>query len=141
MAYDVGGIICRRVSDLSSGSAAPVFWTSNTTLIKFPFSPDEEYLYDSRAHRRALAAANPIHCQQPWRGTEDEVVSHIMYINSSYDLVVRDSSGISANPPQGQGRIWQYKDGTFGFGFFWDNFITDLKRMVEDGCLLDAVEV
>ncbi|KAK2660126.1 hypothetical protein Ddye_006659 [Dipteronia dyeriana] len=137
MTYDVGGIICRRVGDLSSCSAAPVFWTSNTTFIESPFSPEEEYLYDSRIHYRSLAEADHIHCHCP--SAENEVVSHVMYINSSYDLVIRDSAGRSTNPRQGEGRIWHYQDGTFGFGFFWDNFIIDLNPMVQDSCLLDAL--
>ncbi|KAJ0086145.1 hypothetical protein Patl1_08810 [Pistacia atlantica] len=136
VAYDIGGIICRRVGDLSSGSAAPVFWTSNTTFIESPLSPEEEYIYDSRIHHHSLTVANHTHCQCP-----STMVSHIMHINSSYDLVIRDSAGTFANPRQGEGRIWHYRNGTFGFGFFWDNFIIDLKHMVLDGCLLDTVEV
>ncbi|XP_044510048.1 F-box protein At3g12350 isoform X1 [Mangifera indica] len=136
VAYDIGGIICRRVGDLSSCSAAPVFWTSNATLIESPFSVEEEYIYDSRIHHHSPAEANHTHCQSP-----SSMVSHIMHINSSYDLVIRDSAGSFANPRQGEGRIWQYHNGTFGFGFLWDNFIIDLKHMVLDGCLLDAVEV
>lgn len=136
VAYDIGGIICRRVGDLSSCSAAPVFWTSNATLIESPFSVEEEYIYDSRIHHHSPAEANHTHCQSP-----SSMVSHIMHINSSYDLVIRDSAGSFANPRQGEGRIWHYHNGTFGFGFLWDNFIIDLKHMVLDGCLLDAVEV
>ncbi|KAL5777589.1 hypothetical protein ACOSP7_010515 [Xanthoceras sorbifolium] len=137
VAYDVGGIICRRVDDLSSFAAAPVFWTSNTTFIEAPFSPEEEYLYDSRIHCRSLVEAD--HVRRHCPSAENQAVSHIMYINSSYDLVIRDSAGTSTNPQQGEGRIWHYQDGTFGFGFFWDNFIIDLKCMVQDGCLLDAL--
>lgn len=137
VAYDVGGIICRRVGDLSSGSAAPVFWTSNTTFIESSFSPEEQYLYNSRIHHCSLAEADHRYHHRP--SAENKVVSHIMYINSSYDLVIRDSAGMSTNSQQGEGRIWHYQDGTFGFGFFWDNFIIDLKHMVKDDCLLDAV--
>ncbi|KAI8004089.1 F-box protein [Camellia lanceoleosa] len=55
-------------------------------LWKSPFCPEEEYIYDSRMHLRPLASAHPVHGQSSWM--ENEVVSRILDINSSYDLVI-----------------------------------------------------
>ncbi|KAK1391555.1 F-box protein [Heracleum sosnowskyi] len=124
VAYDdIGGIACRRVEDSSKpfSGYAPVFWTSNTTFIESPFSPEEQHIYDSRTHFRLPEASDHIH--------GDEAVSRIMYINSSYDLVIPDLADTSVNPPQVEGRIWQYGNGTFGFGFLRDNHIVDLKHI------------
>ncbi|KAJ7966522.1 F-box protein [Quillaja saponaria] len=138
---DVGGIACRRVGNSFErfSSYAPVFWTSNATLIESPFSPEEEYLYDSRIHLRPLEADNHIHGHFPL--TENEVVCQILGINSSYNLVIPDVAGTTTNPRNVEGRIWQYGDGTFGFGFLPDNFIIDLKHIANDGCILDTLNL
>lgn len=129
---DIGGIACRRVGDSSKpfSGYAPVFWTSNTTFIESPFSPEEEYIYDSREHLRPH-----LHC------SHNEAVSRILYVNSSYDLVIPDSTGTVVNPQRVEGRIWEYENGTFGFGFLRDNYIVDLKHIAHNGCLLDTVEL
>ncbi|GAV56587.1 hypothetical protein CFOL_v3_00129 [Cephalotus follicularis] len=140
VAYDeIGGIICRRVGDLFSNCGAPVFWTSNATFIESPFPPEEEYIYDGRVHLRPSATENHIHGQQS--ATDIKLVSRILHITSSYELVIPGLAGTSVNPRLGEGRIWQYKNGTFGFGFLKDNFIIDLKCIVQDGCLLDTMEL
>lgn len=72
--------------------------------------------------------------------TENEVVSRILDINSSYDLVIPDLAGASANPRDVEGRIWLYENGTFGFGFLRNHFIVDLKYIAEHGHLLDTIE-
>ncbi|KAF5942800.1 hypothetical protein HYC85_020442 [Camellia sinensis] len=138
---DIGGIACRRVGDSSQpfSDYSPVFWTSNTTFIQSPFCPEEEYIYDSRMHLRPLASADPVHGQSSWM--ENEVVSRILDINSSYDLVIPNLAGASANPQQVEGRIWQYRDGTFGFGFLRNNYIIDLKHIAQNGCILDIMEL
>ncbi|KAK3029780.1 hypothetical protein RJ639_038222 [Escallonia herrerae] len=125
--YDIiGGIACRRVGDSSKpfSGYAPVFWTSNTTFVEPPFSPEEQYIYDSRIHLHPPTSDN-------------KVVSRILCINSSYDLVIADLPGSTVNPRQVEGRIWQYENGTFGFGFLRDNYIIDLKHIAKDGNLLD----
>lgn len=132
VAYDdIGGIACRRIGDSCKpfSSYAPVFWTSNTTFFESPFSSEEEDIYDTREH--LLPAGHIL-------GSEMEGVSRILYINSSYDLVIPGLA--TANPHQVEGRIWQYGDGTFGFGFLRDNHIIDLKHIAVDGCLLDAMQ-
>ncbi|KAL7175648.1 hypothetical protein ACSBR2_029279 [Camellia fascicularis] len=138
---DIGGIACRRVGDSSQpfSDYSPVFWTSNTTFIESPFCPEEEYIYDSRMHLRPLASADPVHGQSSWM--ENEVVSCILDINSSYDLVIPNLAGASANPQQVEGRIWQYRDGTFGFGFLRNNCIIDLKHIAQNGRILDIMEL
>lgn len=138
---DIGGIACRRVGDSSERFScyAPVFWTSNVTFVESPFSCEEEYLYDTRVHVRPLAASNDI--DEQLLSTENEMVCRILYINSSYDIVIPDMAGTTANPRHVEGRIWLYDNGTFGFGFLRDNFIIDLKHIAQNGCILDTMEV
>ncbi|KAL6983016.1 hypothetical protein U1Q18_016410 [Sarracenia purpurea var. burkii] len=142
VAYDdIGGITCRRVGDSSHilSDYSPVFWTSNTTFIESPFSCEEECLYDGRVHLRPPSAPNSIHGQTSWM--ENEAVSRILYINSSYDLVIPNLAGAASNTWHVEGRIWQYMDGTFGFGFLRNNYIIDLKHIAQNNCILDTVEL
>ena len=136
---DIGGISCRRVRDSSErfSSNAPVFWTSNTTFLETPFSLEEELLYDCRIHVRPLPA-NDIEELVP--SIENKKISRILCVNSSYDLVLPDLAGSIPNPRNVEGRIWQYNNGTFGFGFLRDNFIIDLKHIARNGLILDTVE-
>lgn len=136
---DIGGIACRRVGDSCKpfSSYSPVFWTSNTTFIESPLSLEEEHIYDSRVRLQPLTASNHFLGQPLFK--ENEAVSRILYINSSYDLVIPDLAG-TVDPRHVEGRIWQYRNGTFGFGFLRDNFIIDLKGIAQDGCLHDTVE-
>lgn len=138
VAYDGVGISCRRLGDLFEGisSSTPVFWTLNPTFIGSPFTIEEEHIYNSRIHFRPPEAPNPdLRCP-----LENDVVSRIMYINSSYDLVIPGLAGASANPWRVEGRIWQYRNGSFGFGFLRDHFIMDLKPIAQNGCHLDTLE-
>lgn len=142
MAYDdIGGIACRRVEDSSKpfSGYAPVFWTSDTTFIESPFSPQEQYMYDSRIHLRPPEASDHIHSCPPY--SDNEAVSCILYINSSYDLVIPDLAGTNVNPQQVEGRIWLYRDGTFGFGFLRNNHIVDLKHIAKKDSTLDTMEL
>ncbi|KAF5456098.1 hypothetical protein F2P56_025610 [Juglans regia] len=138
---DIGGIACRRVGDSYErfSSYSPVFWTSNATFIESPFSPVEVDLYDTRIHVRPSAAANYI--DEEFAPAENEMVSHILYINSSYDLVIPDLVGSTTNHRHVEGRIWHYNNGTFGFGFLRDNFIIDMKCIAQNGCILDTMEL
>ncbi|CAN1135653.1 F-box protein At3g12350 [Linum perenne] len=133
--YDGAGISCRRLGDLSErlSSCMPVFWTSNPTFIDSPLSHEELRVYDSRIHIRPPPDEN---CMN---GADDEVVVRVMYINSSFDLVIPGLEGAAANPWRVEGRIWQYKSGAFGFGFLRDDFIVDLKHIAQNGCLLDTM--
>ncbi|KAB1203998.1 hypothetical protein CJ030_MR8G002107 [Morella rubra] len=137
---DIGGIACRRVGDSSEqfSGYAPVFWTSNARFIECPLSPEEEYLYDTRIHVRPVAEANDI--REELISAENEIVSRILCVNSSYDLVIPDLAGSTTNPRHVEGRIWQYNNGKFGFGFLRDNFIIDLKQIAQNGCILDRME-
>lgn len=135
VAYDdIGGVACRRVGDSSKpfSGYAPVFWTSNATFINCPLSHEEDYLYNTRMHLR------------PSSEPEDEIYDHspsrLMYINSSYELVLPNLAGTVANPRHVEGRIWQYVDGTFGFGFLRNNVIVDLKHIAQNSNILDATE-
>ncbi|CAI0464547.1 unnamed protein product [Linum tenue] len=130
--YDGVGISCRRLGDLSErlSSCMPVFWTSNPTFIDSPLSPEELHVYDSRIHIRPPPDETYV---------DDEVVMRVMYINSSFDLVIPGLEGSAANPWRVEGRIWQYKSGAFGFGFLRDNFVVDLKHIAQNGCLLDTM--
>ncbi|ESQ38809.1 hypothetical protein EUTSA_v10028685mg [Eutrema salsugineum] len=130
--YDeVGGIICRKVEDLSlSRHTSPVFWTPNQAFIRSPFSVEEEMILDGRIHTTPLL--EEVH---------EEVVSGMLYTSSSYDLVLPGEVGNGSGFSRGEGRVWLYKNGTFGFGFLRDQFIIDLKRVAQDdGCLADVLE-
>lgn len=134
--YDeIGGIICQRIGDLSAYSPA-VFWTSEPMLMQSPFCPEEEHIYDGREHIQPLAAEDDRRCHPPVTGIE--VVSHILHMNSSCNIIVPGLLGY-ADLHNGEGRIWRYTNGTFGFGFLNDHFIIDLKHVFQDGCLLDSV--
>lgn len=140
VAYDdIGGIACQKVwnSPENFASYGPVFWTSNTTFVGSPFSAEEENLFACRLHLRPVPEADWIETPSL---PENYAVSRILNVNSSYDLVIPHMAGRTANPQHVEGRIWQYQDGTFGFGFLRDDFIIDLKHVSENGCLLDAVE-
>lgn len=128
---DVGGITCRRVGNWREpfSGYSPVFWTSNTAFLNAPFSGEEQDLYRSRQH----FGLN--HCD-----IEKGVVSRILCINSSYELVLPNLSGSTGDPRNVEGRIWEYENGTFGFGFLRNNFIVDLKHIALNGCLLDTVD-
>ncbi|EOY15703.1 hypothetical protein QUC31_000675 [Theobroma cacao] len=137
--YDeIGGIICQRVGDLSSSYAPPVFWTSEPMFMESPFSLEEEHIYDDRIHLKPLAAEDRVHSQHAVTGIE--MVSHILHINSSYNLTVPGLVG-STGLQRGEGRIWQYRNGTFGFGFLQDHFIIDLNHISHDGFLLDSMNL
>ncbi|XP_027332686.1 F-box protein At3g12350 isoform X2 [Abrus precatorius] len=154
VAYDdIGGIACRRIGDHPEhfSSYGPVFWTSDTTFLESPFSLEEESLYDSRIHLRPLQPPdNDIHEQfslsddevvdriQQFHLSDNEVVNRILHISSSYDLFSPELAG-TINPRSAEGRIWQYQNGTFGFGFLRDNFVIDMKHIVDNGCLVDTV--
>lgn len=137
---DIGGIACRRVGDSSSErfSGCPlVFWTSESNYINSAFSPEELFIYDSRVHLSSTGEDNT-RCLAE---NEDFPVSRILYINSSFDLLIPDAAeDAPVNPRHVEGRIWQYRDGTFGFGFLRDNFIIDLKHIARDGQLLETEE-
>ncbi|GKV20059.1 hypothetical protein SLEP1_g30232 [Rubroshorea leprosula] len=135
--YDeIGGIICRKVGDLSSSYSAPVFWTSRPIFMESPFSAAEERIYDDRIHLEPLAAED--HNQHQHSLTDIEAVTRILCINSSYDIAIPGLAGREADCQHGEGRIWQYKNGTFGFGFLRDQFIIDLKHIIQGGSLLDT---
>lgn len=131
---DIGGIACRKVGESSRPLSlhAPVFWSSSTTFIEPPLSPEEYHIYSNRMHLRPPA--------ESYDSGDNGAVSHMLLINSSYDLVIPDIAGPTTNPRQCEGRIWQYENGTFGFGFLRDNYIIDLKHIAKNGHLLDAIE-
>ncbi|KAI6687959.1 hypothetical protein NL676_024787 [Syzygium grande] len=134
--YDeIGGIACRRVGESADrfSGCAPVFWTSRATFIEPPFTQEEAIMYDSRVHLHPIDEENYMFGELPM---ENEPVSRILHINSSYDLLIPDLAGTTATDRRNEGRIWQYRNGTFGFGFLRDNFIIDLKHMALNGCLL-----
>ncbi|XP_062019788.1 F-box protein At3g12350 [Rosa rugosa] len=143
VAYDdIGGISCQKVCD-SSGhicsftrviSKLPVFWTTDPTFSESPFLPEEESLYNSRIHLRPNAVADHI-----LQLTGIEVVSRILCITLSYDMAIPYMVRTTTNPVHAQGRVWQYGDGTFGFGFLQDSFIRDLKQVAKNDCLLDIM--
>lgn len=131
---DIGGITCRRVGKAGEqfSGYSPVFWTSNTTFLESPFPSEEQDLYTDREHIRPV--------NRDRRNSANGVVSRILCINSSYDLVIPGLSASSGDPINVEGRIWEYDDGTFGFGFLRNNHIIGLKHIAVNGFLLDIVE-
>ncbi|KAK4781383.1 hypothetical protein SAY86_015485 [Trapa natans] len=133
---DIGGISCRRVGDSSAEriSGCPlVFWTSRSRYLKPPISTEESLTYESRVRH----GTDHYNCYL----VEDEAVrvSGILSIYSSFDPSNPDlANNVPANPRVVEGRIWQYSDGTFGFGFLGDNFIIDLKHIARKGQLLQT---
>uniref|UniRef100_J3NDQ1 Uncharacterized protein n=2 Tax=Oryza brachyantha TaxID=4533 RepID=J3NDQ1_ORYBR len=128
---DIGGITCRQVADTRGQNSGytPIFWTTNTTFLEEPFSEKELNHYTGREHIQVLG---PGHA-----GTENRIVSRILCINSSYDVVDPHLSAHLDDRRNVEGRIWLYEDGTFGFGFNGSNSIIDLKHVSSDGCILD----
>ncbi|XP_073126427.1 F-box protein At3g12350-like [Henckelia pumila] len=117
-----------------------VFTTPYRVFIEPPYPPEEESMYNSRVHVRPPPCAEP---DQP---------DHNHHVTSSYDQdVVRmyyAKSNNDMNPlhllfdeydeadgriyEEAGGRIWVYADGTFGFGFFQDDYIVHLKPMIKN---------
>ncbi|XP_059279442.1 F-box protein At3g12350 [Lycium ferocissimum] len=137
---DIGGIACRKVAELCKpfSAYAPVFWTSNTIFIKSPLSSEEENIYESRMHIRPLAEADDPCEILP--SSDKRAVLSMLCMNSSYDLVIPDLAGDTVNPRQAEGRIWQYEDGTFGFGFLRDDYIIDLRCIAQNGQILETAD-
>ncbi|RWW13119.1 hypothetical protein GW17_00023185 [Ensete ventricosum] len=136
LAYDdIGGITCRRVGDAwgQFSGYSTIFWASDTAFLESPFPREEQDLYGSREHIRPVASN--------WRSIKSEVISRILHINSSCDLVIPSISDSSSDPRNVDGRIWEYDDGTFGFGFLRNDYIIDLKHVTLNGSLLDTVEL
>ncbi|PHU20683.1 hypothetical protein BC332_11834 [Capsicum chinense] len=137
---DIGGIACRRLVELCKpfSAYAPVFWTSNTTFIRSPLSSEEENIYESRMHIQPLSEADEPCEVLP--SSDKRVILCMHFMNSSYDLVIPDLAGSTVNPRQAEGRIWQYEDGTFGFGFLRDNYIIDLRCIAQNGQILEVAD-
>ncbi|PHU20684.1 hypothetical protein BC332_11835 [Capsicum chinense] len=53
-------------------------------------------------------------------------ISCMLCLNSSY-------GSVAVHPRQAEGRIWQYENGTFGFGFLRDNYVIDLRCIAQNG--------
>ncbi|XP_062203905.1 F-box protein At3g12350-like [Phragmites australis] len=130
---DIGGVTCQRFSDTRSQNSgySPVFWTTDTTFLEPPFSEQELDNYSSRNHIRGVDFNHA--------GIENRVISRILCINSSYDVVEPHLSTPLDDARNVEGRIWLYEDGTFGFGFVGSNSIIDLRNVSSAGCILDTL--
>ena len=123
VAYDTtGAISCRRIGDLSESLSGylPIFWTSRSALVEFPFTREEENIYRGREHIRSSSLDS---------SEFERNLSQIFRTNSSYDLAVVDSSGSTVNYQNVEGRVWLYDTGTFGFGFLRNTCIVDLTHI------------
>ncbi|KAJ3675597.1 hypothetical protein LUZ60_004639 [Juncus effusus] len=136
VAYDdLGGITCRHISNPGSqfSGYSPLFWSPNADFLIPPFSKEELDIYTSRVHTGDFNLNN--------YDFEGRLVSRILCINSSYNLVIPDLvEGHNGNLRDVEGRIWEYDDGSFGFGFVRDDFVIDLKRVAFEGRILDSVQ-
>lgn len=126
---DIGGVTCRRVSETGGQSSgySPIFWTTDATFLAPPFSEQELDHYNCREHIRGVTSGH--------EGTRNKVVSRILCINSSYDVVDPHLSAPLDDTRNVEGRIWLYEDGTFGFGFIGTNSVIDLRHVSLDGCI------
>ncbi|XP_062201929.1 F-box protein At3g12350-like [Phragmites australis] len=129
---DIGGVTCRRFSDTRGQNSgySPVFWTTDTTFLEPPFSEQELVNYSSRDHIRDVASSHA--------GTENRVISRILCMHSSYDVVDPHLS-TPFDARNVEGRIWLYEDGTFGFGFVGSNSIIELRNVSSASCILDTL--
>ncbi|KAJ1265516.1 hypothetical protein BS78_08G081900 [Paspalum vaginatum] len=129
---DIGGVTCRRFSDTRSQNScySPVFWTTDTTFLEPPFSEEELDNYSNRDHIRGVPSDHA--------GTDNRIISRILCINASYDVVDPHLSTPLENGRNLEGRIWLYEDGTFGFGFVGSHSIIDLRHVSSAGCILDT---
>jgi len=130
--YDNIGVTCRRFRDTRSQNSgySPVFWTTDTTFLDPPFSEQELDNYTSHDHIQGVTSNHA--------GTENRVISRILCINSSYDVVNPHLSTPLDDGRSVEGRIWLYEDGTFSFGFIGSNSIIDLRHVSSAGCILDT---
>jgi len=69
---------------------------------------------------------------------ENRVISRILCINSSHDVVDPQLPIPLDDARSVEGRIWLYEDGTFGFGFVGTNSVIDLRHVSSAGCVLDT---
>lgn len=133
VAYDdIGGVTCRRFSDPRGQNSgySPVFWTTDTTFLEPPFSEQELENYSSRYHIQGVTSNHA--------AVENRVISRILCINSSHDVVDPQLSNPLDDARSVEGRIWLYEDGTFGFGFVGTNSVIDLRHVSSAGCVLDT---
>ncbi|KAL6622758.1 hypothetical protein ACP70R_032637 [Stipagrostis hirtigluma subsp. patula] len=127
---DIGGVTCRRFGDTRSQNSgySPVFWTTDATFLEPPFSEQELDNYSSRSHISGVASNHA--------DSENRVISRILCISSSCNVVDPHLSTPLDEGRNVEGRIWLYEDGTFGFGFVGSNSIIDLRHVSAAGCIL-----
>ncbi|CAL5093383.1 unnamed protein product [Urochloa decumbens] len=133
VAYDdIGGVTCRRFNDTRGQNSgySPVFWTTDTTFLEPPFSEQELDNYSNRYHIQGVTSNHA--------STENRVISRILCINSSHDVVDPHLSTPLDDARSVDGRIWLYEDGTFGFGFVGSDSVIDLRHASSAGCILDT---
>lgn len=83
-------------SSITLSFRASIFWSSSTTFIDPPFSPEEDYTYSNRMHPRPPAEL--YHGEDNLVCSDNGPVSHMLFINSTYDSDIQDFSGPATNP-------------------------------------------
>ncbi|PHT51019.1 hypothetical protein CQW23_10766 [Capsicum baccatum] len=134
VSYDeIGGVACRRLVDLCFpfSTYVPVVWISNTVSIQSPLSSEEKIIYESRMHIEPLTETDEPCEILPC--SDKREISCMLCLNSSY-------GSVAVHPRQAEGRIWQYENGTFGFGFLRDNYIIDLRCIAQNGQVLEGAD-
>ncbi|XP_057832252.2 F-box protein At3g12350 isoform X2 [Cryptomeria japonica] len=136
---ECGGIVCKRVGGYLQNISGydSVFWTADSTSSAgLNFSSKEEELYNCRTHIRPMndIKTDINNCTQ-----YDEVeVTRVLFINSD-SAGFRHGISVSAVSNK-EGRLWQYANGKFGFGFLYSNSIIDFMHIGSSSHLLDVVE-
>lgn len=132
---DKEGIVCRKVQDLDGTSkGGSVLWTSeSTTRAVIPPCIAEEALYNSRIHTRPGCSVSRLReaNEAPFDYCK-EVIG--ILCTSSCDI----HSMFASN--NREGRVWQYANGTFGFGSCQSSLVVDFRALCSEGFLLDAMD-
>lgn len=133
MSYDdKEGIVCRKVQDLAGTSkSGSVLWTSESTTRVV--MPADETFYNSCTHTRPLCStAKPGETREvPFEFCE-EVIGILCTSSCDFQSLLGSNNR--------EGRIWQYANGTFGFGYLHSSLVIDFRALCSDGSLLDTIK-
>ncbi|XP_075516880.1 F-box protein At3g12350-like [Primulina tabacum] len=108
-----------------------VFTSRASAFTESPISSEEEHTYSTRTHLRPIVISNQAEQDRSAAPFGDE---YLDVLRMFYAI-----SPLFSYHGFDDGRIWLYADGTFGFGFLGGNCIVDLKPLLKNGHLLDAI--
>ncbi|MCO5610135.1 hypothetical protein L7F22_064370 [Adiantum nelumboides] len=129
------GIVCRKVQDLDGISkGGSVLWTSECTpKAAIASCLAEEALYNSCTHTRPGCSVTRSREANEMPFDFCKEVIGILCTSSC------DSHSMFASSFR-EGRVWQYANGTFGFGYCHSSLVVDFRALCSEGFLLDAID-